>query len=67
MLLLVVMEKIWLHKTASIRNVKTGKNIRVLKGHSGEVNSVAFSNDGKYLATGSWDKTARIWNVKSGK
>ncbi|WP_414622747.1 WD40 repeat domain-containing protein, partial [Calothrix sp. CCY 0018] len=31
------------------------------------VNSVAFSPDGKTLASGSWDKTIKLWNISSGK
>ncbi|MBD0371838.1 MAG: WD40 repeat domain-containing protein [Pyrinomonadaceae bacterium] len=40
----------------------------VLRGHEAEVRGVAFSPDGKYLATSSWgDKTARVWEVETGK
>jgi len=33
-----------------------------LEGHSSFVNSVSFSRDGNTLATGSYDKTVRLWN-----
>ncbi|MBO1350910.1 MAG: trypsin-like peptidase domain-containing protein [Hormoscilla sp. GUM202] len=38
-----------------------------LKGHSSSVTSVAISPDGKLLASGSWDKTIKIWNLGSGR
>ena len=38
---------------------------RILKGHSNAVISVAFSPDGKTLATGSSDNTARVWDLAS--
>jgi WD40 repeat protein len=38
-----------------------------LEGHIYAVNSVAFSPDGKRLATGSYDKTAKIWDLDSAK
>ncbi|MBA3954857.1 hypothetical protein H0X48_06065 [Candidatus Dependentiae bacterium] len=34
-----------------------------LKGHTDWVSSVAFSSDGKFVVTGSNDKTARIWSL----
>jgi WD40 repeat protein len=35
--------------------------------HSGEVSSVAFSRDGLLALTGSRDKTARLWDMTTGK
>ena len=32
-------------------------------GHADAVNSIAFSSDGKTLASGSWDKTILLWKV----
>jgi hypothetical protein len=48
-------------------NVATGKEIKVFEGHTGYVQSVAFSADGQSIISGSDDKTIRLWNVATGK
>lgn len=39
----------------------------ILSGHEGFINSVAFSPDGNRLASGSQDRTIRVWDVQSRK
>ena len=36
-------------------------------GHTGGIRSVAFSSNGRYLASSADDKTVRIWNLESGE
>jgi hypothetical protein len=39
------------------------KEIQVLKGHRGPISTLAFSPDGKLLATGSYDTTVLLWDT----
>jgi WD40 repeat protein len=36
-------------------------------GHTGDVETIEFSPDGKYMFTSSEDKTLRIWDVDAGR
>jgi len=45
---------------------KTGKEFRNFKGHKQFVQSLSFSRDGSRLASGSYDKTIRVWSLKDG-
>jgi len=42
------------------------KLLKTLKGHRGAVGTVCFSPDGKLLASGSFDETVKIWQVREG-
>ena len=37
-----------------------------MKGHMGNITCGALSNDGKYVATASRDKTIRVWETETG-
>ncbi|GMS97829.1 hypothetical protein PENTCL1PPCAC_20004, partial [Pristionchus entomophagus] len=51
----------------SSRNGPNYQLLMTLSGHVKGISSVKFSADGNYLASGSTDKTIRIWNTSDGK
>ena len=44
---------------------KTYKEFRTLKGYGRYVWKAAFSPDGRYLASGSWDSTVKVWDMQA--
>lgn len=51
----------------AVWDAATGARKGTFAGHDSSVWSVAFSNDGKTLATGSYDGTVKLWDVAGGK
>ena len=49
------------------RTVDPEPSFRTLKGHGRQVNSMAFSPNGRQLASGSYDNTIRIWDVATSR
>jgi WD40 repeat protein len=43
------------------------REVRKLRGHTGEVVDIAISPDGRRLVSGSHDGTVRVWDVASGR
>jgi len=44
-------------------NADSGAPLRTLAGHTEFVMSIAWSPDGKTLASGSGDRTVRLWGI----
>ena len=49
--------------TIRVWRVSSGEGIKTLSGQSRRVNSVVFSPNGEYLASGSFDRTIGKWRV----
>jgi WD40 repeat protein len=50
-----------------VRDVQTGKLLFRLEGHVGQVNSVCYSRDGSRIASGSSDRTIKVWDAVTGQ
>jgi len=48
-------------------DLKSGKKLHAMKGHSMNVNSVSYSPDGKFIVSASDDLSLRVWEASTGK
>ena len=48
-------------------DAQTGNDQLILRGHTAQVHSVAFSSDGQRLISGSEDQTVKVWDVRTGQ
>ncbi|KAL8647548.1 MAG: hypothetical protein Q9210_005494, partial [Variospora velana] len=53
--------------TIRIWSTPTGKHLQTLTGHLAGISTLAWSPDGRTLASGSDDKSIRLWDVVTGK
>ena len=56
----------WLRPLSASLTPPGGNLIRTLTGHTDFVKAIAFSVDGKYLISGSWDNTLKVWDWQTG-
>jgi len=49
-----------------IWDVSSGDRIQILKGHSKNIISLSFTPDGRYIISGSQDKSVKIWDYVTG-
>ena len=53
------------NSTIKLWEVTTGKETMTLKGHSGSVNGVALSADGRRAVSASFDSTLKVWDLET--
>ena len=56
---------VWDNYTLTVRNVQTGRIIKILTEPTSAIMHVSFSPDGKYLVAASYDNMVRVWETET--
>jgi WD40 repeat protein len=59
--------KEYANSTAEVVEIETGRSLHRLIGHTAEVTQIAFSPDGRRIATTSFDGTIKLWDTATGR
>ena len=51
----------------NVWNLVSGKHVRGLFGHTGQVEGVAVTPDGRLVISASYDRTLKVWDLESGR
>lgn len=57
---------VWETQSGEKIHCLTAKRVKT-RGHTEEVTQISFSKDDKLIATGSWDKTVKVWDPDTGE
>jgi len=57
---------VWYDRLISVYDLETGIQHLNLTNHTSSINSIAYSPDSRWLASGSWDNTTKIWDASTG-
>lgn len=55
------------NQTAILIDVNSGRVVREFVGHTDEIQAIEFSPDSRFVLTGGWDGTARLWDFEKGQ
>jgi WD40 repeat protein len=60
-------DELWIRPLIPSLTPPGGPLLRTLEGHSGSVNAVAVTPDGRKAVSGSFDNTLKVWDLEKGE